>query len=178
MRTKLVILALLSALGSGCATSNKTTTKTIVKEHTTLSLFESSMADAAKTSSQAQRMLARVNNAVSANEITSGQAKQSVWQAKHKVSGLQEKISMDWVGDTDGFIRAMKGHLHGWNVVTIGHSPVTAPMLSLFKKNQTIQSILEDVGEQLGGQVDVVVTSDARVHKIEFIYLDEQYDNK
>jgi len=170
---KILLFGLVSLMGIGCAKH-----KPVVKiERKPLTNFESAMIIASNSASAARSMQARVNNAVASNLITKGQSKQSLWQANHKIKGLQKKISLDWVGGVDGFIRAIKLHLHGWKVVTIGKAPVTVPMISVFKEDSTIQEILEDVGNQLGEQVDIIVSSNKKVHQIKFVYLDERYDS-
>jgi len=170
---KILLLGLISLVGAGCVKREPTVTQVDKKPLTT---FELAMVKASDGASAARSMQARVNNAVASNLITKGQSKQSLWQESHKIDGLQKKVSLDWVGDVDGFVRAIKLHLHGWEVVTIGRSPVTAPMISVFKEDASIQNILEDVGNQLGDQVDIIVTSNKKVHRIKFVYLDERYD--
>jgi len=142
-----------------------------------MTLFEKELATASKSASEAQDMLARVRNATSLNHLSDSDIRQSTWQSGTKVKGLQELVSFDWVGDMEGMVRALSKHMEGWRIDIYGNPPTTPPMVSIFKRDVTVQSILENMGEQLGDRVDIIINPHAKpMPQIKFIYLDERYD--
>jgi len=136
--------------------------------------FEKELVVAANSAADAQKMLARVNNAVAMTTLTPNQVSQATWQESHAIAGLQEKVDFDWVGSVEGFARGIAKYTHGWNIHIIGRKPVTVPIVSIFAKNMTIQRIIEDAGTQLGSRMDIIINQNAKPPVIKMRYIDER----
>lgn len=175
MKLPLIILA--SIVVTGCAGKQIETRNDVKLTEYEVSLvdFQQRMIKASNNAAESQEMMARVNNAVASNSVSKSQVHQATWQDTHKVPGLQSKISLDWVGSIEGFVRALESHLKGWDIRVLGLRPTTLPMISVFKKETPVQDILEVVGNQLGTRMDIFINGKSKV--IKFIYMDEKYDN-